>query len=357
MRITFILSSLHLSGGVRVVIQYSNRLSKRGHHISLITPKGTVDPDIKAELDSNVEVIQARNTPGSKSNPIWLLRLAWSMAEVVPLSDVIIATHTPTTVVSFLAGKLKKKGKIIWLYMDYPEMFNRRPIEKWLLRNALRWHDFGVTISEACIQELGSYSSGKMSNIGLGLDTTIYHPNPIVKKANYGYSDKKVIFFLGDSRPRKGMADFLAAAEIVSTQVTNLVLWIASKEEINIVTSVAYKLFTRPTDPELANLYSTCDVFVSASWSEGFGLPPLEAMACGAAVVTTDSRGIREFALNGENCLIVPTKNPDRLADAILTLISNPELSDQLRKNGMATASRFDWDIATDRFETALSKI
>jgi glycosyltransferase involved in cell wall biosynthesis len=277
------------------------------------------------------------------------------MAKVIPPSDIIIATHTPTTTVSLIARNFFNRGKIIWFYMDYQEMFDGRPIERWLLRNALRWHDFAVTFSEACIQELHSFYPGKIINVGLGIDTiNIYHPIQNAKKINYSYPNSKVIFFLGDSRPRKGMADFLVAVEKVFASETNLVLWIASKEETNIKTNVPYKLFVRPTDNDLARLYSACDVFVSASWYEGFGLPPLEAMACGAAVVTTDSRGIQEFAVDGNNCLIVPPKNPDALAESILLVLSKPELANKLRKNGPITASQFDWDNATDRFEKAL---
>lgn len=355
MRISFILSSLWLSGGVRVVIQYANRLVKRGHQISLIIPQGTIDPEMELEIDPSVKIIRAKESVPSRKNPIKLGFLVWQMAKVVPHSDIIIATHTPTTAVSFFAGKVFHKGKIIWFYQDYQEMFEKRPIEGWLLRNALRWHDSALTVSEVCVQELQSFSSGKVVNIGEGLDTTnIFHPIKTEKPFDQESIGKKVIFFLGDSRPRKGMTDFLAAAERVFASETNLVLWIASKEKIIVQTSVPYKLFIRPTDYDLAGLYCACDVFVSASWYEGFGLPPLEAMACGAAVVTTDSRGIQEFALDGKNCLIVPPKNPNALAEAILLLLSRPDLAEKLRINGPITASKFDWENATDRFEAAL---
>ena len=357
MHISFILSSLWLSGGVRVVIQYANRLSKRGNHVSLILPNGTADPQIVQEIDPSVHVIYTKSTLDKKNNLFKLVRLCWEMALAVPHSDVIIATHTPTTVVSFIAARILHRGKIIWYYMDYKEMFDGRPVERWLLRNALKWHDYAITFSEACVQELHSFSSGKIFNIGLGLDTiNLYHPVNDVKKNNYSNPEKKVIFFLGDTRPRKGMADFIAAAESVFASETDLVLWIASKEKTNIQTGVPYQLFIRPSDAELVRLYTASDVFVSASWYEGFGLPPLEAMACGAAVIMTDSRGVREFAEDGSNCLIVPPRNPKALADAILRLLSEPDLADKLRRNGPITASRFDWERATDRFEAALTQ-
>jgi glycosyltransferase involved in cell wall biosynthesis len=355
MDISFILSSLRLSGGVRIIIQYANRLTNRGHHISLIVPSGTIDNQLSQEINPEIMIINAKSSLVDTPNIFKLLRLCWEMAKSVPQSDVIIATHTPTTAVSLIAAKLLNKGKIIWYYMDYQEMFDGRPVEKWLLRNALKWHDYAITLSEACVQELHSFSSGRVINIGLGLDViNTYHPIQGAKIIYHEDPKNKVIFFLGDSRPRKGMADFLAAAEKVFASETSLVLWIASKENTIIETNTPYKLFIRPTDQELASLYSACDVFVSASWYEGFGLPPLEAMACGAAVVTTDSRGVQEFAEDGINCLVVPPKNPDALAEAILLLLSKPDLADKLRKNGLITASKFDWESAIDLFEAAL---
>lgn len=338
-----------------MVVQYANHLTRRGHHVSLIIPGGTIDSQVKQEVNPKIQIIEVKSVLNAKSNILKLVRLCWEMAVAIPPSDVIIATHTPTTAVSFFANRLLKRGKVIWYYMDYAEMFDGRPIEKWLLRNALNWHDYAITFSEACVQELNSYHSGKILNIGLGLDTAnTYHPIQDVQKLRIDIPEKKVILFLGDPRPRKGLADFLIAAEKAFETENNLILWIAGKNNLTIQTNVPHKLIVRPTDEELACLYSACDVFVSSSWYEGFGLPPLEAMACGAAVVTTDSRGIHEYAMDGYNCLIVPPKNPIALTEAILSLLSNPELSAKLRENGPGTASRFDWEIATDRFEAAL---
>jgi glycosyltransferase involved in cell wall biosynthesis len=354
MRLTFILSSLRLSGGVRVVIEYANRLSARGHRITFVVPGGTIDPAIQAGISTGIHIFETPRLIRNTKNPIGMAIIAWSMAQLVTPSDFIIATHTPTTAVSFITKKLMKKGKSLWLYMDYLEMFEHRPIERWLLRNALRWHDQALAISEAGVQELRSFCPGKVTNIGLGLDLQVYHPIPDARKTEFYDPGQKVIFFLGDTRPRKGMSDFLAAMEEAYKKVTNLMMWIASKENAEINTRLPYRIFVQPTDAELARLYSMCDIFISASWFEGFGLPPLEAMACGAPVITTDSRGIREFAVDGENCLVVPIKNPNRMAEAILALISNPSLADQFRKNGPLTAKRFGWELATDRFEAAL---
>jgi hypothetical protein len=58
MRITFIVSSLRLSGGVRVIVEYANRLAWRGHTINIVTPRDTVDEVIAGELDPQVTVLE-----------------------------------------------------------------------------------------------------------------------------------------------------------------------------------------------------------------------------------------------------------------------------------------------------------
>ncbi len=357
MDITFLLSSLWLSGGVKVVVEYANRLTIRGHHITFVLPGGAADPQILESIDPAVKIIATNSKLDKNAGKFGLLRMSWEMAIAVPKSHVIVATHTPTTAVSFLASRLLGRGKCIWYYMDYMEMFDKRPVERWLLRSALRWHSLAVTFSDACIQELNSYCPGRVINIGLGLDTKkTFHP-----KYSQEFKDlsggRKIIFFLGDTRPRKGMADFLSAMEIVYRKDQNIVLWIASKEMVTLQTVVPYELFIHPSDEELARIYSACDVYVSASWYEGFGLPPLESMACGAAVVTTDARGNQEYARDGENCLLVPIKNPQALANAIYKLLSDPVLMEKLKSNGPGTASRYDWDIATNRFEEVLIEV
>lgn len=95
---------------------------------------------------------------------------------------------------------------------------------------------------------------------------------------------------------------------------------------------------------EIAEEYSKAEIFVSSSWYEGFGLPVLEAMACGAAVVCTDSKGIDDFAFNNENCLKVPPKSPEEIAKAIKMFLSNPEQVENFRKRGFDVVQRFKWE-------------
>lgn len=356
MRISFILSSLRLSGGVQVIVEYANRLAERGHHISLIVPGGALDAEMLDELRSGVSVRQSRATLGSRPGIRQLLGLTWSMARTVPLSDVVISTHTPTTVVGWLAARLWGRGRLVWLHQDYREMFAGRPVEDWLMRHALRWHECAVVVSENLRQELMANSTGKVVVVGEGLS----HPElfcPVPMKARRSAGGQRTILFVGDMRPRKGLSEFLRAAAAVYERVKDVRLLIVSKEACQFTSQAPYEYIDRPTRTELARLYATCDLFVSASWREGFGLPPLEAMACGAPVVLTDSGGVREYAHGGENCLMVPPRDAVALAEAMVRVLTDAELAEHLRRNGPLTAARFTWDGAADRFEKALNDL
>jgi glycosyltransferase involved in cell wall biosynthesis len=356
MRISFISSSLWLSGGVRVVVEYANRLTARGHRVTLVTPGGTLDPDMLNELVSAVVVRQSRVARRPRLNIMQMVRLTWSLAQAVPPSDVVISTHTPTTVASLLAGRLLRRGRLVWLFQDYWEMFIGRPLEDWLMRHALGWHERALVVSNYTRQELVSYSPGDVVVVGEGLsDPELFHPLP--PEARHSDGDGRTIFFLGDTRPRKGLSDFLQAADLVYERLRDIRLLVASKEDCPIESRVPFEFVHRPARAELARLYATCDLFVSASWREGFGLPPLEAMACGVPVVLTDSGGVREYANSGENCLLVPIREPAALAEAMYRVLSDSSLARRLAANGPPTAATFTWNRAVDRFEAAIADL
>ena len=354
MQITFIVSSLYLSGGVRVIVEYANRLTWRGHTISIVTPGGTVDEIIAGELDPQVTVRETVRGWSDTRYDLGKVLLAWQLARAVPDSDVVMATQTPTVVPTLIAARFLCRGCPCWLYQDYLEMFETRPLERWLLSNAPKFVGKVLAVSHACRNEIRERSGAGSIVVGEGIShADLFRPRSTVR-SNEG---TRQILFLGDMRPRKGWYEFLAAAQQVYKEIPNLRLVIVSKDECQIESDVPFTFFHRPPRDKLAELYATCDVFVSASWYESLGLPPLEAMACGAPVVLTDSRGVREFAANGVNCLMVPIQDPDSLAEAILRVLTDEELATRIAANGLQTASRYSWDEAVDRFERALSDV
>jgi len=96
---------------------------------------------------------------------------------------------------------------------------------------------------------------------------------------------------------------------------------------------------------ELSARYRSADALVFAPlWEEGFGLVPLEAMACGTPVVASPTGGAKEFMIDGENCLTFAGGDPEALASALRRLAGDPALRHKLIAGGLATAARYDTD-------------
>ena len=95
-------------------------------------------------------------------------------------------------------------------------------------------------------------------------------------------------------------------------------------------------------DEHLPALYSGADLFVFPSLYEGFGLPVLEAMACGAPVVTSNTSSLPEVA--GDAALLVDPSDVDQIADAMRLVLTQPALAAALRVRGLARAARFTWE-------------
>ncbi|MGI8908765.1 MAG: glycosyltransferase family 4 protein [Candidatus Sumerlaeaceae bacterium] len=94
-------------------------------------------------------------------------------------------------------------------------------------------------------------------------------------------------------------------------------------------------------DDAVVELFNFCDAFVYPSLYEGFGLPPLEAMACGAPVITSNTSSIPEVV--GAAAVKVNPVKVDEIAGAMRGVLADPEFAADLRQKGMEQASKFSW--------------
>jgi glycosyltransferase involved in cell wall biosynthesis len=103
----------------------------------------------------------------------------------------------------------------------------------------------------------------------------------------------------------------------------------------------------RVSDLELVTLYSIADIFAFPSFFEGFGIPPLEAMACGTPVITSNTSSLPEFASNA--ALLVDPHSIDEIAQAITLLLEDEQLRTKLREQGYQRAKQYTWEVSAQK--------
>jgi glycosyltransferase involved in cell wall biosynthesis len=106
---------------------------------------------------------------------------------------------------------------------------------------------------------------------------------------------------------------------------------------------------------ELTALYSMADVFVFPSFFEGFGIPPLEAMACGAPVITSNTSSLPEVV--GDAAILIDPHDTNALANAITRLLEDEQLQEDLRQKGYQQVQRYTWSIAANKMLSVYHKL
>ncbi len=107
------------------------------------------------------------------------------------------------------------------------------------------------------------------------------------------------------------------------------------------------RLLVRPSNEDLMTLYSMAEAFIFPSWIEGFGLPLLEAMTCGAPVIASDRGSIPEVA--GNAALLSDADDAGTLARHIEQVLTSPAETERLRQLGYARAAQFSWDMTAQK--------
>ena len=125
--------------------------------------------------------------------------------------------------------------------------------------------------------------------------------------------------------------------------------WITPEHPSEEIKKRVTKVFVNPTQQKIASLYRGAALYVCGSSYENFPLPPLEAMACGCPVVTTNNNGSLEYAVHQENALICNMKDSVDMAEKIIEVLSDQLLKESLISNGLSTANQYKWDVIMDR--------
>ena len=165
-------------------------------------------------------------------------------------------------------------------------------------------------------------------------------------------------------RPIKGIADVCEALAVLHRERPHIPLSLRivggtgrEPTEAQAVGGIDVTYQQAASPEEMARLYRSSDVVVNAAWYEGYGLPTIEAMACGVPVVQVANQGLEEIVKHEYDCLVVPPHDPAAIAAALIRLLETPGLSDRLTQAGSETAARCDASSQFEAFVTAFEQI
>ncbi|MBK9232126.1 MAG: glycosyltransferase family 4 protein [Anaerolineae bacterium] len=248
-------------------------------------------------------------------------------------------------------------------YDLYPAFFS--PRDRWMLKTlvplTMRRAAAIITVSQHAKQEIMARYGLPADKIAVTYEAAGEQFRPVTDAAarlalrqRLGLPAQAPYFLaLGNLQPRKNIGRLLEAfalarqsAELAATclVIAGKALWreseiYATVQQAGLTDAVHFPGYV--DDADLPALYSDALAFVYPSLYEGFGLPPLEAMACGTPVICANAASLPEVV--GDAALTVPPTDVGALAHALRQVAGAPELRQQLRQRGHARAAQFTW--------------
>jgi glycosyltransferase involved in cell wall biosynthesis len=234
---------------------------------------------------------------------------------------------------------------------------------RFAMRRIIQLADAIIVDSEntkSAILQHFNVSEEKLNVIYLGVDGSRFQPiddQEYIKKVHkrYGIGPHPYILFVGNIEPRKNLSSLIHAfAELVQSGIF--------KPEIQLIIAgaqgpLAGDLLSLPSqlglgdkvlfpgvimDVDLPALYSGASLFVFPSHHEGFGFPVLEAMSCGTPVITSNVSSLPEIA--GDAAILVDPNGVHDISEAMLKLLTNDMLREEMIQKGFDRARRFSWE-------------
>ncbi len=355
MKITFILPTVNMSGGIKVIAIYARKLADRGHEIVLISPPPP-DLPLKRKIKS---LLTGKGWPIAHPFPSHLdnLGLDHRLLDThraatdadVPDADVVIATWWETA--EWVNSLSSAKGAKVY-FIQHHELHDFIPaassratymlplhkivIASWL-RNLMRdeYFDHDVDLVPNSVDKTQFYSAVRdkqpVPTIGFLYHTSQYKGVDI---------SLKVIRQLRDIFPDLRV---IAFGSILPPALAPLPPYI--------------EFHHAPRQDDIRNLYAQCDLWLTASRSEGFNLPAMEAMACRTPVVSTRAGWPEEAVITGHNGVLADVDDVNSLAQGaadILTL--SHDAWRELSAHAYETVADSSWDRSTELFEAALRR-
>lgn len=342
MRVTFVLPFVNLTGGVRMVLDYANFLHDAGHDVRVVYPLWPYRFHWTRRQQFQVFRDELHRTPRVPWLTLraQLVRVPFVAGPFMPRADIVVATSWPTA--HDVARLPLSRGRKVHLVMHHET--GTGPEDR--VRAVHRLPFFRIAISEAVRQELhGRFACVIDRVVPPAIDPSTFFPGSSES------ADGVLTVYHPD--PRKGADVGFAALETVHRRRPEVRVQAFGTLDPPLVPPWA-TFHHAPADARLRELYAGASVFLYPSRYEGFGLPPLEAMACGCPVVTTRVGGVSEFCEDRQNALVCDPGDADALAVHAEELLADSRLRERIVANGLRTAARYSLPSLGPQFEAAL---
>ena len=341
-------------GGARTYYQHANALAEKGYQVTVVHGLDW-GPGLRGRVEGllrgKVRDLKAGNLRRKVS---WMsidprVKMAWvrglDPAVRLPAADLRIATYWETT--EFLVNRDDDGAANMQLIQAYETWAGpkERVDATWLLP----LHT--VVVSESLYQR----------GLSMGVPAERLHlaPNGIDQETFRLRSPiegrEATVSFLVHEMPVKGLREAIATCELVHAAAPQVKFRAFGGAARPAILPSFIEYLQKPLGVTLAEqIYDKCSIFLCASQSEGFGFPSLEAMSCGAALVSTRNGGVDDFARDEESALLCDVGDVEGLAAAVERLVGDDMLRTRLAEAGRRIAQGFTWDASNDAFEVAV---
>jgi glycosyltransferase involved in cell wall biosynthesis len=340
-----------MAGGVRVVAIYAKQLAERGHEVRLVSVPGIerrpplwhralgLRPKLLPPQPSHLDGIGIEHRVLAESRAI--------LDSDVPDADVVIATWWETA--EWVGAMHPSKGVKVY-FVQHHEVWRNLPQDRTRATYRLPMHKIAVAqwLIDVMATEYGDENVDLVNN---SVDHAQFFAPPRHKQS------RPTIGFLYSPTHFKGVDVTIRAIRRLRELVPKLRVVSFGSSPLPDAISADIEFEFNPPQEEIRNLYAQCDVWVTASRSEGFNLPAMEAMACRVPVVSTRTGWPMESIVDGVNGQLVDVDDAAGLVDAILRILS---LTDhkwcEMSEAAFKTVEQSSWVRATDEFERSLKR-
>ena len=333
LEITYIMVWTKVCGGSKIILEYANRLSEKGHKINIVTYD---EKPTWYSLSDKVNFIRVPNDD--------------DIENYIPKSDVVV----PTSWKCIRKAVESKKGPVAFFEQGGSHLFELNKLsdrKREVVADRMKLSPFIYTVSQYSADKIKEIYGKDSSIIYNALEASVFYPREKEREAK----DSSITIVGSDDFKFKNVGEILEVIRDLKEKYPIKLNWITqTKPKIN---EEGKDAIVNPPQKVIGEVLRETDIYICNSEYESFGLPTLEAMTCGAAVITTDTGGMRDFVVDGENALVINHHDKDDMKEKIERLIKDKELIHRIAKNGMETASRFNWDNSISDMEKYFREI